>query len=420
MRSPKLPTGTAMDRYYRYYAGYTIGFVEDMFDRLEVDESASVVDPWNGSGTTTIAAAARGARAVGFDINPAAVLIGRSRLLPADVASSIEPLGAEIWQHARIHPFDVHDDPLSVWFGPQTATELRSLERAIHTVLVSDQKVTDSNIYDARLPQSSLAAVFYVALFSVTRQLVRQYVPSNSAWVKRPQGRRIGASRVHLQHAFTSSIERLARYLANSPRRAGGDNEVRIEVSASTALPLPDASADAVVSSPPYCTRLDYVKATLPELAVMGVREDAIRSLRDRMIGTPTIHNGASMLLRQDWGDATDELLDRIAAHTSKASATYYSKYYTQYFTGMWNSLIELRRVIKPDRYAVLVLQDSYYKDIHVDLPALVGEMSRAAGWADWSRIDFRVSHTMASLHPGTRNYKRPMQSVESAVILHR
>ena len=37
MRSPKLPTGTAADRYYRYYAGYTIGFVEDMLDWLGIN-----------------------------------------------------------------------------------------------------------------------------------------------------------------------------------------------------------------------------------------------------------------------------------------------------------------------------------------------------------------------------------------------
>src|SRR5579875_3447547 len=107
MRSPKLARGTAMDRFYRYYAGYTIGFVEDMLDSLNVGEAASVIDPWNGSGTTTVAAAARGANAIGLDINPAAVLIGRSRLLSADVADSLAPLGAEIWQHSRVHPVEV-------------------------------------------------------------------------------------------------------------------------------------------------------------------------------------------------------------------------------------------------------------------------------------------------------------------------
>jgi hypothetical protein len=420
MRSPKLPTGTAMDRYYRYYAGYTSGFVEDMFDWLKVDESASVVDPWNGSGTTTVAAAARGTNAIGFDINPVAVLIGRSRLLSADVTDSLVPLGAEICEHAGLHPVEIPGDPLSIWFGPHTTSEIRSIERAIHSVLVSEKPTRDSNIYDPQLPQSPLAAVFYVALFYATRHLVRRCIPSNAAWVKSPQGRRIGLSTERTQRAFTDSVKRLANHLAESPRWAGPDNDVRVVMGASTALPLPDASVDAVVSSPPYCTRLDYVKATLPELAVMGLGEEAARGLRDRMIGTPTVIKGAGTLQRKAWGETTNELLDRIAAHSSKASATYYSKYYTQYFTGMWDSLVELRRITKPSKYAALVLQDSYYKDIHVDLPALVGDMSRAAGWVKWERIDFRVSHTMASINPGTRKYKRPMHCVESVVILER
>ena len=56
------------------------------------------------------------------------------------------------------------------------------------------------------------------------------------------------------------------------------------------------------------------------------------------------------------------------------------------------------------------MLQDSYYKEVHVDLPALVADMSTAAEWAAWSRIDFPVSHTMATIHPGSRSYKRPMR----------
>ena len=270
MRSPKLNSGTAMDRYYRYYAGYTIGFVEDMLDWLKMSEGASVVDPWNGSGTTTLAAGARGADAIGFDINPAAVLIGRSRLLPADVAASLAPLGAEIWQHSRVHPVEMYKDPLSVWFGPRTTAEIRSIEGAIRTVLVGDEPMAGESIYDSGLPQTPLAAVFYVALFSVTRQLVRRYVPSNSAWVKRPNGRRVGASSDHLKNTFIESVERLADYLAQSPAGIGPNNNIRVSLGSSTALELPDESVDAVVSSPPYCTRLDYVKSTLPELASLG------------------------------------------------------------------------------------------------------------------------------------------------------
>ena len=96
VRSPKLVNGSASDRYYTYYAGYTFGFVEDVLNWLEVDGTTCLADPWNGSGTTTLAAAARGVRAVGFNLNPAAVLIGRSRLLSGDAAGRLVPLGVQI------------------------------------------------------------------------------------------------------------------------------------------------------------------------------------------------------------------------------------------------------------------------------------------------------------------------------------
>lgn len=206
MRSPKLGDGSA--QYYRYYAGYTQGFVEDMLRRLEVPTQGLVIDPWNGAGTTTAAAAAAGLTAVGFDINPAAVLIGRARLLPSEVAHSLAPLAVKICEHACAHRYEapLDDDLLGIWFGPSTTLELRTLERAIHRVLVNDSAQAGSPIYDPSLPQSALAAVFYVAMFRAVRQLAHRYVPSNPTWIKRPAGRRLGARRSELHAAFLSAV----------------------------------------------------------------------------------------------------------------------------------------------------------------------------------------------------------------------
>jgi DNA modification methylase len=421
VRSPKLVYGSVNDRYYRYYAGYTLGFVEDTLKWLEADKTTRLADPWNGSGTTIVAAAAHGIRAVGFDLNPAAVLIGRSRLLPADEASSLVPLGTQICQHSQNYPVEIYDDPLSIWFGSNTVRKLRSLERAAKAIVGEDQANPVSPALDSRTSRPILASAIYVALFNTVRQLAQRYVPSNPAWIKNPSGRRIGIPVAQVHQTFISSVERLAKYL-ESPLRANAEvhGDVHVSLASSTNLPLQDSSIDIVISSPPYCTRLDYVKATLLELSVLGLQDSEVRRLRDRMIGTPTMASTMDEFKPEIWGDAVNALLTRIEKHPSKASATYYSKYYLQYFNGMWNSLRELRRVTKPDATAVLVIQDSYYKDIHVDLPALIGEMSHSAGWAKWSRVDFKPTQTMASIHPGSRSYDRPMRCIESAVILRR
>jgi hypothetical protein len=52
MRSPKLRGGSTRN-WYRYYAGYSERFVEDALDVTISDASDVVLDPWNGSGTTT-------------------------------------------------------------------------------------------------------------------------------------------------------------------------------------------------------------------------------------------------------------------------------------------------------------------------------------------------------------------------------
>lgn len=423
VRNPKLDAASTNGHYYRYYAGFSNGFVDDALSNLSIGASDLVLDPWNGAGTTTSAAASRGMQAVGYDINPAAVLIGRSRLLRANVVGSLLPLAVEICQHACEEPAPLRPDLLNTWFGPGTSRELRSIERAVHKILVNHDVHPNDRIFDPSLPQSSLAALFYVALFDTVRGLAQRYVSTNPTWIKPPDGRRLGIRRSDLHRAFQDSTQRLAEWLSTSaPDNAdfSTQDRVSVDIAPSSAVPLADGTVDAVVSSPPYCTRLDYVKATLPELAVLGLTGDDVRTLRDRMIGTPTMTSKSGSLNSAEWGDATRSLLDQIATHPSYSSASYYRKYYHQYFAGMWDSLVELHRVVKPGKSAVLVVQDSYYKDVHVDLPGLIGDMSRSAGWAAWTRRDYAVARTMSAMNPGSRAYRKDFGAVESALVLTR
>lgn len=420
MRSPKLG-GSARGQYYRYYAGYTEGFVEDMLRRLDVPTNGLLVDPWNGAGTTTAAAAAQQIEAIGYDINPAAVLIGRARLLRSDVAGSLVPIAVEICARARECKSEPrHDDLLCTWFGPGTALELRTLERCAYQLLVDPTPRPTSAVFDSNLPHSALAAVFYVALFRTVRGLLSKYVPSNPSWIKNPSGRRLGIPRSELHASFVQHVKLSDPYLGQLALPTVSETGTKIEIASSTDLPLDDESVDAIASSPPYCTRLDYVKATLPELAVMGLTSDQVRALRNAMIGTPTMSGTSALASPEMWGTKTPALINTITEHRSKASATYYKKYYLQYFSGMWASLNELLRVVKPNGNAVLVVQDSYYKDVHIDLPALIGDMSVAAGWSNWDRLDFPVPRTMAAINPRTRQYRQEFRATESAVVLRR
>jgi hypothetical protein len=182
-------------------------------------------------------------------------------------------------------------------------------------------------------------------------------------------------------------------------------------------MPLKDSSADAVVASPPYCTRIDYVVGTLPELAVLGADADGIRALRRRMIGTPTVHRpDDGWPERNRWGATATHLLDVVAAHPSRASATYYLNFYLQYLNGMWRSLKEVARVTRTGSPVVLVAQDSYYKEQHVDLPQILTDMGRELEWRNAAHHTFKVP-TKAWLNQRARQYRDDRSATESVLV---
>ncbi|BBX62272.1 hypothetical protein MSAS_14460 [Mycobacterium saskatchewanense] len=424
MRSPKLAGQLSRTQYYRYYAGYSNGFVEDMLSSLTFKEKELILDPWNGSGTTTKIASLMGIDSVGFDINPAAVVLGRARLLGSEVSGSIEPIAAEVIKISERLEFRRSGDPLGMWFGTSTVATLRRIERSIVRLLVDES--AEPNAYFPEIQQqiSSLAASFYMLLFRTVRKLVECYIPSNPTWIKSPSGKKLGIPRLRLYELFKAEASRFARELSQ-PRQLTldeqqGEAKAHVGVAASSQLPLADESVSAVLSSPPYCTRIDYVKATLPELALLGLSAEEVRSLRDRMIGTPTITHRSMDDFASRVGVSAMQFLDQVAAHESRASATYYKTYYEQYFGGMSESLVEIRRVLARGSRAILVVQDSYYKEIHLDLAEVIGTMSVNLGWRDWQRIDFVAPRTMASINPASRRYRSVFKTVESALILRK
>lgn len=426
MRSPKLHGRDSRTHFYHYYAGYSKEFVEDVLSGLNEADKALVLDPWNGSGTTTTTAAAMGIESLGFDINPVAVALGRARLVRSDIAKSVEPIASEVCRISEGLEVEAGttNDLLSTWFGQSTTATLRQMERAVNRLLVEEPPYESDSVYDPSLPMSGLAAAFYVLLFRTVRTLVDRYVPSNPAWIKSPAGRKLGIPRSRLYEVFRDQAAQYAESLASPLQLTLTESidvgKAAIGIADSYDLPISDKSVSTVVSSPPYCTRIDYVMATLPELAVLGLQQKDIRALRDKMIGTPTVTGLDQSNYASSIGQSAAIFLDKVKSHSSRASSTYYKKYYEQYFNGMAASLMEIQRVLRPGGQAILVVQDSFYKDVHLDLAEIIENMSLNLGWRDSQRMDFDVPRTMASINKASRRYRSTFRTVESALILQK
>jgi hypothetical protein len=417
--SPKL-TPTSSHAWYDYYAGYSESFARDAIDSLLGDVGDKcILDPWNGSGTTTIAASLAGHRAIGVDRNPALVVIAKGRHLPVSVAKSIAPLANEIAQVALrfleqgTSP-ELHDDELSAWFASEATRQLRALERAIHLVLVDDLSARFRfPVRPERL--STLAAFFYCALFTVVRQLTAPFRTSNPTWIRRAkddsQLLRIGGDVIATGFSDASAMLAKRLLIEHDTPEFGVD----LRVGAAEKLTVA-RKVDLTLGSPPYATRIDYVIATQPELAVLGYTSGGIQRLRRAMLGSPLTRKD-SRSTDPGWGPTALEFLDTVKRHPSKASSTYYFRYFEGYLRGLHDVLARLDRVTRRDGMIALVVQDSYYKEEQFDLPTIVTEMGRSLGRCS-ERLNFRVATTKAAIHPGARAYRSSFGAVESLVVL--
>lgn len=411
MNNPKLQPGRS--NWYRYYAGYSLEFARHVAESADLEKGAHALDPWSGSGTTVVAFAELGITCTGFDANPALVVVARGRLLPSSVRQSLIPIAHGILEVVEACDYSDASDPLTMWFVPSTARRIRRLEWAIQHLLVSHDDYAPIAAGDRLTQLSNLAAFYYVVLFEVVRDLVRKFRSTNPTWMTRPTPEgRLGLSWPELTKRFLATVATLQLGLA---KPSVGNSRARIQVSTSTKMPLADASIDVILGSPPYLTRIDYVIATLPELAVLGLSTDAIRRLRDTMIGTPTIHTSSEDSVPERWSGRLRDTLNAIATHPSKASSTYYVRHYQQYFLGMAASFSELRRVIKENGRVFLVVQDSQYKELHVDLASLITDLATSVGFTELDRSDFEGRRTWRRLNPRAIRYgpaRRPVESV--------
>lgn len=420
-RSPKRngESRTGRSGWYKYYAGFSPSFVQDALAATAAKPgTARLMDPWNGSGTTTEVGIRNGFDSVGFDLNPVMVIVAKARTLNSNVEPSINSLLEKILLTARTVHHEFADDPLKAWLCDETARSIRRIEQALQMILVNVQKYTSVAALPSLNSISALAAFFYVALFRSLREILTSLRSSNPTWIKNAQ---TAADLVRVPYSELISLIRtqtaqMSEGLAAESFWVGPRSipKTVLDKASSLCLPLDSASIQLVVTSPPYCTRIDYAVKTGPELALLGLGD--VRPLRDQMIGTPTIVNEPPISSR-NWGKTCLNLLDKVSGHKSRASKSYYLKTQNQYFDGLYKSLIEIDRTLADSAECFFVVQDSFYKELHIDLAQILKEMGSSVGWSCNLRRDFPSSRTMVRLNRGARAYNNPKLAIES--VLH-
>jgi len=285
-------------RWYKYKEAFSASLVEYLFERYSIS-GGLVLDPFAGSGTTLFAASEMGVDAEGIELLPIGrQIITTKKLLESDF-TAVDFARLKYWSIERPWVQSEIRYPLPelrITKGAYPEQTLDAIEKYCGAWKQENERV-----------QTVLRFALLCVLESVSfTRKDGQYL----RWDYR-SGRRQGQKPfdkgpiLNFEQAICAKIDEIVQDLQGDkvqlelfPTESRAGNIRLHEGSCLEIMPtLPDASYDAVITSPPYCNRYDYTRTYALELALLGVNEQELIQLRQQMLSC-TVENRAKDLLK--------------------------------------------------------------------------------------------------------------------------
>lgn len=319
----------------------------------------TVLDPMNGSGTTTLEAYLLNRKGIGFDIDPLAVKIATVKVTPLEIDHfELVPRllkkankfygDNQLIDSSIASRFDVKTKQfIDYWFYPETARELMALLLTIEE-------------YKKGTPARDFLEV-----------MLSSIIVTKSGGVSR--ARDLAHSRPHLdpdkrpKNAIKAFEQRLLKF---TPIISGlPDHEPRpiIKQCDAKKLDVADGSVHLVVTSPPYANAIDYMRANKFSLVWLGHSISDLGRMRRSYIGSESTGG----LKKGRLPSFTEEVLGQLQDKDGKKEAIL-----RMYMLEMRDVIKEMYRVLAPGRHAILVVGTSTMRGIDVKTPYCMADIA--------------------------------------------
>lgn len=374
------------------YTAFSSEFAACALDICLRAEYKKIADPFGGMGTLSESARTRPVQLQVGDISPFAALSAAFRSAKkADIDASLASVATIA---DRIKADDERE------FYARLLVALTSKGRS---------SLESAMTFPSAPRHKEVALGAFVAALSRMR-LYKQFAGSNPTWVRRPD-RVAGASAAH--RALSATISAAGDFARKLPP-VHSANRTSSRWSSIEELPIVNGSLDAIITSPPYANRTDYIRHYHPasELLMEAAGCDE-RAVRAAQIGTPLIRDADPV---RPLPVTVTRLLGKIRNHASYASERYYYKGFLYYFSDMHDALHRMHSWLREGGLVLMVVQDTYYKDLPIPTSDLLIDIARGVGFGSAGRRDWRVHHYLSQLSPHSRR-SMPNRMLNESVI---
>lgn len=330
------------------------------------DQPHRVIDNFVGSGTTLLEAASLGIASVGLDIDPLSVLIAKAKLEAVLLDSDL--LTREVGRTLQL--LEAQEKGQLILFDRSSAGEIGT--PAFPGWLMKNRKMTPEIAAELSKGIDGVQAAV-AACNPQVRPLFRVLMSDAISRKIRMRFLGTGVGRFSLTFAKTPIAQIFGKSLTKYAKVAATSEWLRhtihldfadAQVAKADARHIPDdlGRFDILVTSPPYLPassgRESYAKARAPSLIALGMRRhDEIDDLVDDSIGS-MYGDGVDLEMLAKCERDLVEWLRRDELRAIKAEPT------ARYFLDMRRAFSEMRRVMLPGAYCIVVSgkQSTFYQ----------------------------------------------------------
>lgn len=405
-------------RWYRFPAGFSADLVKSMIRILNVNIEGLAFDPFTGCGTSNVACKSIGMNSVGIEAHPLLSWIAKVKVywefnladLKAYLKSKLTEI-RECLKQVNLDDYDLKNKPkfLLKCFDEETLVKLYTLKE-----LVEEES-------DGHLREFLLLGVLGI---------LRKVTPVASGWSyilpkhkkkkNVPQVEDAYSDQIWMMYQDTRTVTMNNKKVATAliheksdARNLGGildDNEIDFEF-----------------TSPPYLNNYDYADRTRPDLYFLGwatTWREITKKVRKKLIISATTQINRTEMgnmspraelppdIRKELIEAQQDLSRSRLKHGGKKD---YDLMVVGYFNDMYTAMSEMYRVLKPDRYAVMILGDSAPYGVHIPTDIYLARVGKHLGFEESKIYVLRKRGGKWTSIRGDRRHNVPLR--ESLII---
>ncbi|GHV55821.1 DNA modification methyltransferase [Spirochaetia bacterium] len=383
-------------RWYKYKEGFSVSLLNHYFSKFGIKPGQIVLDPFAGSGASLFAASDLGIDSIGIELLPTGQELIKARNLLQNNFSDDEFSRLVSWKENKPWIDTENSDDfivLKITNGAYTEESNVLIKKYLSCM-------KNENINVQKILLFTLCCI--LESISFTRkdgQYLRWDQRSGRCWGSIP------FDKGEIKHFNDAITEKLGEIIADSkgitdslfdfsePTAKRGKINL-IEGSCLNELQkIPDDTIDLIITSPPYCNRYDYTRTYALELAMLGVDEKKLLSLRQEMLSC-TVENREKKLLEinPSWAIPlaaveSQELLQKILffLNYKKQEKTLNNngipRMVKGYFYEMACVIFEFSRVLKHDARVAMVNDNVRYAGASISVDLILSDIAARFGF---------------------------------------